>query len=99
MLPPRLATTLHRTASLTVIFAIQLYLVLYVGLVPLNEKVQKEIIPVVCFVSLTLPTFRYEHRRKSDLNSTIAPLLPPDILRMLPPWSVGSGDSHVQRCP
>ena len=79
----------------------QLYLSLFLGLVPLNETVQTEVIPVVRHPSTPeppTPVFEWVDGRKLTYSHP-APILRADCLRLLPSRPPGCGDLHLQRCP
>lgn len=83
----------------------QLYLSLFLGLVPLNETVQTEVIPVVRYPPRQppppeppTPVFECGDGRKLTYNHP-APILRAYCLRLLPPSPPGCGDLHLQRCP
>lgn len=73
---------------LTYDVTLQLYLALYLQLVPLPELVQTEIVPVVRAHSTFSPFRISKHRRdygKLTIRLSPAPLLGPRLLRRIPP--------------
>ena len=94
----KLATKLHRTVSLTTYLRNTALPSPLCRPRPSERESPKGNHPSCMFCSPFPPHSHTQRGRKSDFIFTIASLLRPDIFRMLPTWSAGSGDLHVQRC-